>query len=76
MPFKFSRCICIQHPDHEDASRFYRDLFGFEVIGTTDECIELDAKKFRMFLDKFIAPDKINSANLVFNKYGHIILYF
>ena len=51
MPYKFSVCMCLQHPERDKALAFYRDILGLPVVTETSEEAELDAAPFRLFLD-------------------------
>ena len=51
MPYKFSNCVAIQHPNQEEVLKFYRDVIGFKVVEERDGAVELDAMPYRLFLD-------------------------
>lgn len=66
MPFKFSRCICLQTPDAEKAMRFYHEVMGLPSVLRTDNQRELTASHNRLFFDngeprgpilEFMVPD-------------------
>ncbi|MFQ6008502.1 MAG: VOC family protein [Candidatus Zixiibacteriota bacterium] len=52
MPFKFSRCICLQTPDQEKAVEFYRKVFGLEIAALEGNGVEFKADPCRLFIDK------------------------
>ena len=52
MPFKFSKCICLQVPDLNRALEFYTKVMGLEVVHWEDDSAELQAGQCRLFLDK------------------------
>lgn len=67
MPYKFSRCICLQTPDYEKALEFYHKTMGLELCGQIEGSAELKAGQNRLFIDKgestlgpileFLVPD-------------------
>jgi catechol 2,3-dioxygenase-like lactoylglutathione lyase family enzyme len=66
MPFKFSRCICLQSPDANEAMKFYHTVMGLPAVARTDGQRELTASENRMFFDsgelrgpimEFLVPD-------------------
>lgn len=66
MPFKFSRCICLQTPQSESAARFYREILGVESADEKECNTELIVGTNRLFIDKgeqlgpileFLIPD-------------------
>ncbi len=59
MPYKMSRCVCLETPDKEGAIKFYRDVFGLEVQQNDGECTELDGDHFRLFIDQREKPQVI-----------------
>lgn len=66
MPFKFSRCLCLQSPDAQKMLAFYRDTMGLPQMNATDEMPELAGGPNRIFFDngdlrgpimEFLVPD-------------------
>jgi len=66
MPFKFSRCICLQTPRFEPAVNFYRDVLGLDPVEAGEGSAELMAGSNRLFIDEgarmgpileFLVPD-------------------
>ena len=66
MPFKFSRCLCLQVLDLDRALAFYHDVLGLEVVNQDPDGFELKAEPVRLFLDRgphlgpimeFLVPD-------------------
>ncbi|MEE9443003.1 MAG: VOC family protein [candidate division Zixibacteria bacterium] len=51
MPYKFSRCIAMQHPAEKQVLEFYRNVIGLEVVGEGPDGVELNADPYRLFLD-------------------------
>ncbi len=56
MPYKLSRCVCIETPDKDRAMAFYRDVLGLEITRDDAECTELDGDHLRIFLDEKEQP--------------------
>ncbi len=56
MKYKFSRCICIEHPQQREMRSLYRDLLGFEEVDQSAGTAELRAGNFRLFLDRNDQP--------------------
>ncbi|HET6512656.1 MAG TPA: hypothetical protein VFH43_10725 [Candidatus Kapabacteria bacterium] len=54
--YKFSRCICITHPDQEKMVEFYQDVFGMDAKPSDHNSMELNGDPIRLFLDKDNAP--------------------
>ena len=52
MPFKFSRCLCLQHPQRDKVVEFYRQVLGLELAKQEFNNIELKADPFRLFFDQ------------------------
>lgn len=52
MLFKFSRCLCLQLPDVDQAVEFYQKVLGLKVVQKEGDTVELDAEPFRLFIDK------------------------
>ncbi len=66
MPFKFSRCICLQTPKAKQAVEFYEKVLGLPVVTRTGDGVEFKAGEFRLFIQEkeylgpvleFIVPD-------------------
>jgi len=66
MPYKLSRCVCIETPDKEKAVAFYHGVLGLEIRQDDQECTELDGEHVRFFIDEaataqvvfeFMVPD-------------------
>jgi len=67
MPYKFSKCICLQTPDYEKALEFYHKVIGLEMSGSIEGSAELKAGENRLFIDnektalgpilEFLVPD-------------------
>jgi catechol 2,3-dioxygenase-like lactoylglutathione lyase family enzyme len=51
VPYKFSRCIAMQHPEEKQVLEFYRDVIGLEVVEGGPDGVELNADPYRLFLD-------------------------
>ena len=58
MPYKFSKCICLQVTDIEKAREFYEKIMGLEVVHQEKDSVELRAGENRVFLDegKWMGP--------------------
>lgn len=56
MPYKFSRCICLQTPDYERALEFYHKTLGLDLTDEIEESAELKAEQNRLFIDKAKLP--------------------
>ena len=56
MPFKFSRCLCLQVLDLDRALAFYHDVMGLEVINQDPDGFELKAEPVRLFAGPGSAP--------------------
>jgi len=54
--YKFSRCICFEHPQQREMRALYRDLLGFEEVDQSANTAELRAGNFRLFLDRKDQP--------------------
>ncbi len=52
MRFRFSRCIAIQTPHHDQAVDFYHRVLGFPVIDVQPGCTELNGDPYRIFIQK------------------------
>jgi catechol 2,3-dioxygenase-like lactoylglutathione lyase family enzyme len=52
MPFKFSRCLCLQTPDVDRAVAFYHRVMGLEVTYRDGNNAELEAGSYRLFIDQ------------------------
>lgn len=52
MPYKFSNCICLQHPAQENILEFYSRVLGVPRVDRGAAEPELDAAPFRFFVDK------------------------
>ena len=66
MPFKFSRCICLQTPRFESAVNFYKDVLGLDPVEEGEGSAELRAGSNRLLIDEgarmgpileFLVPD-------------------
>lgn len=66
MPYKFSRCICLEVPDMERFLELYRDTLGLQVVHAHPDSVELNASPMRLFADRrpnanlileFLVPD-------------------
>jgi catechol 2,3-dioxygenase-like lactoylglutathione lyase family enzyme len=56
MPYKFSRCICLQTPDYEKAIEFYHKTMGLDLTGEIEQSAELKAEQNRLFIDSAKLP--------------------
>ena len=54
--YKFSRCICITHPDQEKMVEFFQDVFGVDAKPSDHNSMELNGDPIRLFVDKDNAP--------------------
>ncbi|UCD62660.1 MAG: hypothetical protein JSW34_07790 [Candidatus Zixiibacteriota bacterium] len=52
MPFKFSRCFAMEHPQHEKLIDFYTDVIGLKAVQSGSPQVELDTPPVRLFVDK------------------------
>lgn len=52
MPFKFSRCFAMEHPQHEEVINFYRNVIGLEFAEGGAEQVEFDTAPVRLFVDR------------------------
>ncbi len=52
MPYKPSRCICIETPRQREAVEFYTKVLGLRVRADNDISVELAADPIRLFVDK------------------------
>ncbi|OGC91898.1 MAG: hypothetical protein A2142_01570 [candidate division Zixibacteria bacterium RBG_16_48_11] len=52
MPFKFSRCLCLQRPQRDKIVEFYQKVMGLELAKQEYDNIELKADPFRIFFDQ------------------------
>jgi len=52
MPFKFSRCLCLQHPQRDKVVESYRQVMGLELAKQEYNNVELKADPFRLFFDQ------------------------
>ncbi len=50
MPYKLSRCFCLQTPDVARARSFYSEVLGFKEISTAGQ-VEFDTPPVRLFMD-------------------------
>ena len=66
MPFKFSRCLCLQTPKAKDAVEFYEKVMGLPIVDRTDDTVEFKSWEIRLFVQEkeqlgpimeFIVPD-------------------
>ena len=66
MPFKFSRCLCLQTENLDEAAAFYTRIMGLKIVHQEKHTVELEGGPFRIFLDKgensgpimeFLVPD-------------------
>lgn len=51
MPFKLSRCINLRHPAQEHVVRFYKEVFGWDVVGKVGDAYEMKTEPIRLFID-------------------------
>ena len=59
MPFKFSRCLCLQLPDLDLAVKFYQNVMGLKLISRKSDSAEFKAGQFRFFLDRGVSMGPI-----------------
>lgn len=52
MPYKFSRCICLETPDFAAMVAFYRDTMGLSIVHEHPGSAELNASPVRLFVDE------------------------
>jgi len=52
MPFKFSRCLCLQHSQRDRVVEFYRNVMGLELAKQEHNNVELKADPIRLFFDQ------------------------
>jgi catechol 2,3-dioxygenase-like lactoylglutathione lyase family enzyme len=66
MPFKFSRCLCLQTPKAGEAVEFYEKVMGLPMVGRSGDTVEFKAGEIRLFVQEkehlgpimeFIVPD-------------------
>jgi catechol 2,3-dioxygenase-like lactoylglutathione lyase family enzyme len=66
MPFKFSRCLCLQTPKANEAVEFYAKVMGLPVVDRTGDTVEFKSGEIRLFVPEkeqlgpimeFIVPD-------------------
>lgn len=66
MPYKPSRCICIETPRQREAVKFYTEVLGLPVRTDNNNSVELATDPIRLFVDKqdqplvvfeFLVPD-------------------
>ncbi|MDZ4723257.1 MAG: VOC family protein [candidate division Zixibacteria bacterium] len=78
MPYKFSRCLCLESPDSEAMITFYRDVLGLPLVHQHPESAEFNAHPTRLFIDnrpsrnvimEFLVPD-LEEARVELTEYG------
>lgn len=52
MKFKLSRCICLQHPARDKIVKYYKEIFGLEIIKEDTDTAEIAGDPIRFFIDK------------------------
>jgi catechol 2,3-dioxygenase-like lactoylglutathione lyase family enzyme len=52
MPYKFSRCFAMEHPQSEELIAFYHEKIGLTLVHSDSEQVEFDAAPVRLFVDK------------------------
>ena len=66
MPFKFSRCLCLQTPGADKAAEFYEKVMGLPIVARTDNTVEFKSGEIRLFVQEkeqlgpimeFVVPD-------------------
>lgn len=50
MPYKFSRCFAMEHPDHRDLIEFYQSQIGLNLVKAGAKDVEFDTSPVRLFV--------------------------
>ena len=52
MPFKFSRCFAMEHPQYKEMIEFYKNVIGLNLIEGGTGQVEFDTAPVRLFVDE------------------------
>ena len=59
MPYKFSRCFAMEHPQSDELVEFYRDKIGLKIASRGPDQVEFDTAPVRLFVDSGPGPKLI-----------------
>ncbi|UCG62845.1 MAG: hypothetical protein JSV52_06060 [Candidatus Zixiibacteriota bacterium] len=52
MPYKFSRCFAMEHPQSTELIRFYREQIGLKIVEAGPDQVEFGTDPVRLFVNQ------------------------